>query len=69
MQDRITLLQQDYRQLNGQFDKLVSVEMIEAVGHQYLDTYFNTLNRLLKPDGIALIQAITIDDWRSTGQK
>ncbi|MFK4751559.1 class I SAM-dependent methyltransferase [Oceanobacter antarcticus] len=64
LQDRITLLQQDYRQLNGQFDKLVSVEMIEAVGHQYLDTYFNTLNRLLKPDGIALIQAITIDDWR-----
>jgi len=64
LQDRITLLKQDYRQLEGQFDKLVSIEMIEAVGHQYLNTYFQTIDRLLKPDGIALIQAITIDDWR-----
>ncbi|WP_221801045.1 SAM-dependent methyltransferase [Oceanobacter mangrovi] len=62
--DRITLLKQDYRQLEGKFDKLVSVEMIEAVGHQYLNTYFQTISKLLKPDGIALIQAITIDDWR-----
>jgi cyclopropane-fatty-acyl-phospholipid synthase len=64
LQDRITLLKQDYRQLEGQFDKLVSIEMIEAVGHQYLGTYFQTIDRLLKPDGIAVIQAITIDDWR-----
>ena len=64
LQDRITLLKQDYRQLEGEFDKLVSIEMIEAVGHQYLNTYFQTIDRLLKPDGIALIQAITIDDWR-----
>lgn len=64
LQDRITLLKQDYRQLEGCFDKLVSIEMIEAVGHQYLNTYFGTLSHLLKPDGIGLIQAITIDDWR-----
>lgn len=62
LQDQITLLKQDYRQLEGQFDKLVSIEMIEAVGHQYMDTYFATLKRLLKPSGLALIQAITIED-------
>lgn len=64
LQGRITLLKEDYRQLQGTFDKLVSVEMIEAVGHQYLNTYFQTISKLLKPDGIAVIQAITIDDWR-----
>jgi cyclopropane-fatty-acyl-phospholipid synthase len=62
LQDRVTLLRSDYRDLEGQFDKLVSIEMIEAVGHQYLDTYFNTCSRLLKPDGLMLIQAITIRD-------
>ena len=64
LEDRITLLQQDYRSLEGQFDKLVSIEMIEAVGWQYLDTYMATVSRLLKDDGLALIQAITIDDQR-----
>lgn len=64
LQDKVTLLKQDYRQLEGQFDKLVSIEMIEAVGHQYLETYFSTLKRLLKPNGLALIQAITIEDQR-----
>lgn len=53
---------QDYRDIEGQFDKLVSIEMIEAIGHQYLDTYFNQVNRLLKHNGKALIQAIVIDD-------
>jgi cyclopropane-fatty-acyl-phospholipid synthase len=62
LEDRIELLLKDYRDLEGQYDKLVSVEMIEAVGHQYLDTYFRTCSRLLKPDGLMLIQAITIRD-------
>lgn len=64
LQDRITLLTQDYRDLQGPFDKLVSIEMIEAVGAEYLDTYMATLQRLLKPDGVALLQAITIEDHR-----
>lgn len=62
--DRITLLRLDYRELTGQFDKIVSVEMIEAVGERYLPGYFRTLNRLLKPGGRAAIQAITIADQR-----
>ncbi len=62
--DRITLLKQDYRDLEGQFDKLVSIEMIEAVGHEYLPTYFAKCCRLLKPDGAMLLQAITIPDAR-----
>ncbi|MCD8522183.1 MAG: cyclopropane-fatty-acyl-phospholipid synthase family protein [Saccharospirillaceae bacterium] len=64
LEDKITLLKKDYRALDGQFDKLVSIEMIEAVGHQFLNTYIKTCSRLLKDDGIALIQAITIDDQR-----
>jgi len=59
---KITLLQQDYRTLEGTYDKLVSIEMIEAVGHQYYNTFFNTCSRLLKPDGQMLLQAITIED-------
>jgi len=54
----------DYRSLRGQFDKLVSIEMIEAVGHQFYDMYFSVISRLLKADGEALIQAITIKDQR-----
>lgn len=64
LQDRITLLLRDYRDLEGEYDKLVSIEMIEAIGAQYLDTYFGKLGRLLKPDGLALLQAITIEDHR-----
>jgi cyclopropane-fatty-acyl-phospholipid synthase len=60
--ERITLLRDDYRDLRGQFDKLVSVEMIEAVGHQYLDTYVAQCSRLLAPHGAMLLQAITIVD-------
>lgn len=59
---RITLLLDDYRDLKGQYDKLVSVEMIEAVGAQFLDTYVATCSRLLKPDGCMLLQAITLQD-------
>ncbi len=62
--DRVTLLLEDYRDLKGRFDRVVSIEMIEAIGHQYLEPYFATVNRLLKPDGMALIQAITIEDHR-----
>ncbi|MBC7989010.1 MAG: class I SAM-dependent methyltransferase [Luteimonas sp.] len=64
MQDRVTLLLEDYRDLQGQYDKLVSIEMVEAIGAKYLDTYFGQLGRLLKPDGVALVQAITIEDHR-----
>ncbi len=64
LQQRVTVLMQDYRDLQGQFDKLVSIEMIEAIGAEFLDTYMGTLQRLLKPDGVALLQAITIEDHR-----
>jgi len=64
LQDRITVLFDDYRDLTGKFDKLVSIEMIEAVGHQFYDTYFQTVSRLLKPHGKAVIQAITMTEQR-----
>ncbi len=62
LEDRITLLKSDYRDLEGQFDKLVSIEMIEAVGHEFHETYFRKCCELLKPDGLMLLQAITIAD-------
>ncbi|WP_395683294.1 class I SAM-dependent methyltransferase [Dokdonella sp.] len=64
LQDRVTLLLQDYRDLHGQFDKLVSIEMVEAIGAPNLDGYFAKLGALLAPTGLALIQAITIEDHR-----
>lgn len=64
LQDKVTLLFEDYRNLSGQFDKLVSIEMIEAVGHEYFDTYFGRVSSLLKPNGKAVIQAITINEQR-----
>ncbi|MCY7295719.1 SAM-dependent methyltransferase [Alteromonas sp. a30] len=64
LEDKITLLKRDYRRLEGQFDKLVSIEMIEAVGHEYLDTFFEKCGQLLKANGLMLIQAITIADQR-----
>jgi len=64
LEDRITLLLEDYRDLEGQYDKLVSIEMIEAIGHQYLETYFDKCNALMKPDGMMMLQAITIADQR-----
>lgn len=60
----ITVLLTDYRDLAGQFDKLVSIEMIEAVGHQYLETYLRRCSELLTPRGRMLIQAITVTDQR-----
>jgi len=62
--DRITLLKEDYRLLTGQYDKLISLEMIEAVGHEFLPTYFERCSALLKPQGAMLLQAITIADQR-----
>lgn len=64
LQGQITLLLEDYRDLQGQYDKLVSIEMIEAVGEEYLDTYFAKCSSLLKPDGLMVLQAITIVDQR-----
>jgi cyclopropane-fatty-acyl-phospholipid synthase len=61
--DRITLLCEDYRDLRGTFDKLVSIEMIEAVGHHYFETYLRVCSERLKPDGVAAIQAITMADY------
>lgn len=62
--DRITLLFKDYRDLDGQYDKLVSIEMIEAVGPQFLDSYLSRISHLLKPGGRALIQAINMPEQR-----
>ncbi len=60
--DRVEVLLSDYRDLEGTYDKLVSVEMIEAVGHHYFDTFFQKCASLLRPQGKMLLQAITIAD-------
>jgi cyclopropane-fatty-acyl-phospholipid synthase len=60
--DRVTLLRTDYRDLAGSYDKLVSIEMIEAVGWQYFTTFFRKCTSLLRPAGAMFLQAITIDD-------
>ena len=57
LQDRVTILFEDYRDLRGTYDKLVSIEMIEAVGWRDFGTFFGTCSRLLKPDGAMLLQA------------
>jgi cyclopropane-fatty-acyl-phospholipid synthase len=62
--EKITLLKQDYRDLDGRYDKLVSIEMIEAVGHRYLPEFFRKCGELLKADGMMLLQAITIRDQK-----
>lgn len=64
LQSQITLLQEDYRNLKGEYSKLVSIEMIEAVGYEYMESFFSQCNLLLKPGGKCLIQAITIRDQR-----
>ena len=64
LQDRVTVVMKDYRELEGRYDKLVSIEMIEAVGHQYFADYFRKCSELLKPDGLMALQAITISDQR-----
>ncbi|REK05531.1 MAG: class I SAM-dependent methyltransferase [Planctomycetota bacterium] len=62
--DRITLLDRDYRDLSGQFDKVASIEMIEAVGHRYLDGFFRQVGALLKPEGSVVLQAIVMPEYR-----
>ncbi|MGI8946348.1 MAG: class I SAM-dependent methyltransferase [Thermoleophilaceae bacterium] len=62
LEELVTVLLKDYRDLEGTYSKLVSIEMIEAVGWQYFDTYFKHCSELLEPDGLMLLQAITIDD-------
>ena len=62
LENKITLLLKDYRELEGSFDKLVSIEMIEAVGHQFYESFFKVCQERLKPGGSMLIQAITIAD-------
>ena len=64
LEDRISVILSDYRDLAGSYDKLVSIEMVEAVGSEYLETYFRKLGTLVRPGGLALIQAITIEDHR-----
>jgi cyclopropane-fatty-acyl-phospholipid synthase len=60
--NQVTLLQQDYRELNGQFDKLASIEMIEAVGYRNFDRFFRQCGKLLRPDGSLVLQAIVMPD-------
>jgi cyclopropane-fatty-acyl-phospholipid synthase len=62
LEERVTVLLEDYRDLRGSYDRLVSIEMIEAVGWQYFDDFFQRCDELLSGDGLMLLQAITIDD-------
>lgn len=64
LDDRVSFEICDYRELQGRFDRIVSVEMLEAVGHRYYPNYFQTLERVLKPEGIAVIQVIAIPEQR-----
>lgn len=69
LENKITLLMEDYRNLSGQYDKLVSIEMIEAVGHRFYSEFFQRCSRLLKSKGLMLIQAITTTDQRFEERK
>lgn len=64
LEDKVSIIIQDYRKIEGTFDKIVSIEMLEAVGHQYLETYFEKCQSLLKQDGIFAFQVITSPDCR-----
>ena len=67
LNDRVNVLTTDYRELTGQYDKLVSIEMIEAVGHEYFGTFFRKCDELLKPGGRMMIQVITMPEQRYAG--
>jgi cyclopropane-fatty-acyl-phospholipid synthase len=69
LEDRVTVLLEDYRDLRGSYDKLVSIEMIEAVGWQHFDEFFRRCDELLAPDGLMFLQAITIDDGLYESEK
>jgi cyclopropane-fatty-acyl-phospholipid synthase len=62
VEDRVNVLLEDYRDLRGRYTKLVSLEMIEAVGWQYFDHFFRRCSELLEPEGLFFLQAILIDD-------
>ena len=62
LDERVTVLLEDYRSLSGRFEKIVSVEMVEAVGNDFVDLYFRVCDRLLEPGGVFVMQAITIED-------
>jgi cyclopropane-fatty-acyl-phospholipid synthase len=62
LEKQITLIDKDYRELSGQYDKIVSIEMIESIGHQYFEIFFQKCNALLKPNGLLFLQTITIND-------
>lgn len=64
LNDRVSILVKDYREMEGQFDKIVSVEMLEAVGYKFMDTYFAKVHNLLKKNGILALQVITCPDPR-----
>ena len=64
LQDRVSVLLEDYRDLQGRYDRVVSIEMIEAIGARHQETYFARIGALLEDDGQALVQAITIEDHR-----
>lgn len=63
-EDRVSIIKKDYRDLVGQFDRIVSIEMIEAVGHEFLPGYFSKISDLLLSNGAAMIQGITMPDHR-----
>jgi len=62
LESKINVINKDYRKLDGQYDKIVSIEMIEAVGYEYISEYFSKLSSLLKPDGLMALQGITYND-------
>lgn len=64
LSDRVTILLRDYRHMEGRFDRIVSIEMLEAVGHENFGAFFRRIDDLLRPEGIAVIQSITIPDRR-----
>jgi cyclopropane-fatty-acyl-phospholipid synthase len=64
LKNLVEILKNDYRDLSGEFDKLVSIEMIEAIGHEFRDTFFDACSQLLRPEGMMALQAITIADQR-----
>lgn len=64
LEDRVDILLADYRDVKGQFDRIVSIEMLEAVGHRHFKTFFSACEQLLKPDGVMVLQSITIPDHR-----
>ena len=69
LEDRVAVLLRDYRELRGRFDKLVSIEMVEAVGWQYLPLFFRRCSELLRPEGLMLLQAIEIEDSAYEAEK